>query len=83
MATLLDLLDELPGLVADELRATLRALGPHATLAEMVAALTRLSPATREATLALLVTHAQEDLRAAAQALADSGEDPDGETTTT
>jgi|tagenome__1003787_1003787.scaffolds.fasta_scaffold20054506_2 hypothetical protein len=62
MATLMELLSELPAPVLDELRAMITNLGPHATPAEMIAAVSHLSPATREATLALLVTHLQEEL---------------------
>jgi hypothetical protein len=62
MATLMELLNELPAPVFDELRAMVATLGERATPAEMVAAVSQLSPATREATLALLVTHLQEEL---------------------
>jgi hypothetical protein len=62
----MELLHELPVPVFDELRAMVATLGERATPAEMVAAVGQLSPATREATLALLVTHIQEELGIAA-----------------
>jgi len=66
MTTLMELLNELPAPVFDELRAMVVTLGERATPDEMVAAVSQLSPATREATLALLVTHLQEELAASA-----------------
>ena len=62
MATLLDMLRELPARVFDELHTMVETLGPQATPDEMVDAVLRLSPETREAVLALLVTHLREEL---------------------
>ena len=62
MATLMELLRELPASVFDELRAMVERLGPQASPAEMIAEVGRLSPETREAVLALLVTHLYEEL---------------------
>ena len=72
MTTLMELLNELPAPVLDELRAMVVNLGERATPGEMVAAVGQLSPATREATLALLVTHLQEVL------IAQETQPPDG-----
>ena len=65
MAILLGLLRELPDPVYAELRGMGLALGDRATAEEMLAAAGRLSPATHEAALALLITHLREEILAA------------------
>lgn len=84
MATLMELLRELPAPVYAEVRSMVMSLGPKATPDEMLGAVTGLSTTTREATLALLVTHVQEEILAARAAIADARTQqdenpPDGE----
>ena len=80
MATLMELLRELPDPVYAELRGMGLALGDRATAGEMLASAERLSPATRDATLALLITHLREEILAARAAAggAPAGEAPPG-----
>jgi len=80
MATLMELLRELPDPVYAELRGMVMALGDRATAEEMLAAAERLSPATRDATLALLITHLREEILAARAAAGEApvGEEPPG-----
>jgi hypothetical protein len=79
----MELLHELPAPVGDELRLMVTALGPHATPAEMTSAARKLTPATREAVLALLVTQLREELGAVDEAptadLSATSASPDGE----
>ncbi len=71
MATVMALLRELPDPAYAEVREMVMSLGPKATPAAMLEAVTRLSDTTREATLALLITHVQEEILAARAAIAE------------
>ena len=79
MATVMELLRELPDSAYAEVRSMVLSLGPKATPEEMLEAVTRLSDTTREATLALLITHVQEEIVAARSAIAEERTQQDNE----